>query len=74
MLNAWTPENKNTNVPRMNVNDIYVSYSSDRWLTSSNYLSLQNITFGYTLPKNWTRKLQVEGVRSYFVADNVALC
>lgn len=73
MLNAWTPENKNTNVPRMNVNDIYVSYSSDRWLTSSNYLSLQNITFGYTLPKNWTRKLQVEGVRLYFVADNVAL-
>ena len=73
MLNAWTPENKNTNVPRMNVNDIYVSYSSDRWLTSSNYLSLQNITFGYTLPKNWTRKLQIEGVRLYFVADNVAL-
>ena len=73
MLNAWTPENKNTNVSRMNVNDIYVSYSSDRWLTSSNYLSLQNITFGYTLPKNWTRKLQVEGVRLYFVADNVAL-
>ena len=73
MLNAWTPENKNTNIPRMNVNDIYVSYSSDRWLTSSNYLSLQNITFGYTLPKNWTRKLQVEGVRLYFVADNVAL-
>ena len=73
MLNAWTPENKNTNVPRMNVNDIYVFYSSDRWLTSSNYLSLQNITFGYTLPKNWTRKLQVEGVRLYFVADNVAL-
>ena len=73
MLNAWTPENKNTNVPRMNVNDIYVSYPSDRWLTSSNYLSLQNITFGYTLPKNWTRKLQVEGVRLYFVADNVAL-
>lgn len=42
-------------------------------MTSSDYLSLQNITFGYTLPKNLTRKLQIEGVRLYFVADNVAL-
>ena len=65
MLNAWTPENTNTDVPRMNVKDL--------WLTSSDYLSLQNITFGYTLPKSWTRKLQIEGVRLYFVADNVAL-
>ena len=73
MLNAWTPENTNTNVPRMNVKDLYTSYTSDRWLTSSNYLSLQNITFGYTLPKSWTRKLQIDGIRLYFVADNVAL-
>lgn len=73
MLNAWTPENKNTNVPRMNVNDLYVNSTSDRWLTSSDYLSLQNITFGYTVPKKLTRKLQIEGVRLYFVADNVAL-
>ena len=73
MLNAWTPENTNTNVPRMNVKDLYTSNLSDRWLTSSDYLSLQNITFGYTLPKSWTRKLQIEGVRLYFVADNVAL-
>ena len=73
MLNAWTPENTNTNVPRMNVKDLYTSYTSDRWLTSSDYLSLQNITFGYTLPKSWTRKLQIDGIRLYFVADNVAL-
>ena len=73
MLNAWTPENRNTDVPRMNANNVYTTYTSDRWLTSSNYLSLQNITFGYTLPKKWTRKLLIEGARLFFVADNVAL-
>ena len=73
LLNAWTTENRNTNIPRLNVKDLYVNSSSDRWLTNSNYLSLQNITFGYTLPKNWTRQLKIEGVRLYFVADNVAL-
>ena len=73
MLNAWTAENKNTDIPRLNVQDTFTGYSSDRWLTSSDYLSLQNITFGYTLPKSWTRKLQIDGIRLYFVADNVAL-
>lgn len=74
MLNRWTPENKNTNVPRRNVQDSSgTNYKSDRWLTSSNYLSLQNITFGYTLPKTLTRKIQIDGIRLYMVADNVAL-
>lgn len=73
MLNAWTPENKNTDVPRLNASDLYTNRLTDRFLTSSDYLSLQNITFGYTLPKNMTRKLQIENVRLYFVADNVAL-
>ncbi|MEY8608499.1 TonB-dependent receptor [Parabacteroides segnis] len=73
MLNAWTPENKNTNVPRLNANDLYNTRSSDRFLTSSDYLSLQNITFGYTLPKKLTRTLLIDNVRFYFVADNVAL-
>ena len=73
MLKAWTPENKNTDVPRMNVQDQYANRLTDRFLTSSDYLSLQNITFGYTLPKSLTRKFQIEGIRLYFVADNVAL-
>ena len=74
MLNAWTSENRNTDIPRLNVQDQYTGqYTQDRWLTSSNYLSLQNITFGYTLPKSWTRKCQIDGIRLYFVADNVAL-
>ena len=28
---------------------------------------------GYTLPKSLTRKMQIDGVRVFFVADNVAL-
>ncbi|MDE6022901.1 MAG: SusC/RagA family TonB-linked outer membrane protein, partial [Muribaculaceae bacterium] len=39
---AWTPENPNTDVPRLDGQDSYTNYSSTRWLTSSNYLSLQN--------------------------------
>ena len=57
----------------MNINDQYTNRLTDRFLTSSDYLSLQNITLGYTLPKSLTRKMQIDGVRVFFVADNVAL-
>jgi TonB-linked SusC/RagA family outer membrane protein len=73
ILNAWTPDNTNTDVPRLNSLDTYANLTSTRFLTSSDYLSLQNITLGYTLPSKWVKKLRIEKVRVFGVADNVAL-
>ncbi len=73
ILNRWTPENTRTDVPRINAADSYTASSSDRFYISSNYLSLNNITLGYTLPKQWTDKLGVESIRIYGSAENVAL-
>lgn len=69
--NAWSADNKSSNVPRIQYSDNYVSASSDRFLTSASFLSLQNITLGYTLPKAWMRSLGIGSVRLYCVADNV---
>ena len=73
ILNAWTPENPHTDVPRLNTTDNYGSASSDRWLISSDYLSINNITLGYTFPKKWTSKLGVNSLRIYGAADNLAI-
>ena len=73
IANAWTPENPYTDVPRLNAQDQYTNSTSDRWLISSNYLSINNITLGYTLPKMMTRSLGLSSVRFYAAADNVAL-
>ena len=73
IANAWTPENRFTDVPRLNSSDKYANSLSDRWLVSSDYLSLNNITLGYTLPKNWVRAIGLNSVRIYGAADNVAL-
>ena len=73
ILNSWTPENTNTDVPRVNTADQYTTSVSDRFLISSNYLSLQNITLGYTLPSKVSKKIRIEKLRVYAVADNVAL-
>lgn len=73
ILKAWTPENTNSNIPALNANDTYANGTSDRWLISSNYVALQNITLGYTFPAKLTKKAHIEKIRVYAVADNVAL-
>ena len=73
IANAWTPENRITDVPRLNSTDMYANQSSDRWLISSNYLSINNITLGYNFPKAWLRGMGINSLRVYGVADNLAL-
>ncbi|MDR1381695.1 MAG: TonB-dependent receptor [Tannerella sp.] len=73
ILDMWTEENKNTNVPRVSSGDTYTNAVSSRFLRCSNYLSLQNVTIGYTLPTRFVNRFKIEKLRIYGVADNVAL-
>ncbi len=73
ILKAWTPNNTNTDVPRLNASDVSYEHRSSRELTNSNYLNINNITVGYTLPKKWISKLHMGSIRVYMAADNVAL-
>ena len=70
ILDSWTSEN-NTNIPRLQFGDTHTAGSSDRFLTDASYLSLNNINFGYTLPKLVTKKVGVENLRIYLAADNI---
>ena len=74
LLNAWTPEN-HSDIPALTttVGANNPNYQSTRFLISSNYLSLNNITVGYTLPAKVTNMLKLKSVRLYFAAENVAL-
>ena len=72
VLNAWTPENPNSNIPRWQYGDEDIS-TSNRFLTNASYLSLQNINLGYTLPRSLTEKIKVQKLRVYVSADNVWL-
>jgi TonB-linked SusC/RagA family outer membrane protein len=73
ILNAWTPNNTNTDIPRLNAGDRYTAYTSTRWLTSASYLSINNVTVGYTLPKQWVSKAGLSSARVYFSGDNLGL-
>ena len=74
ILQAWTPQNQDTNVPRLSLLDQWSNADSDRWITSSNYFSLNNLTIGYTIPQKIMSRtgLNFERVRLFFSAENLA--
>ena len=73
IYNAWTPANTNTDVPRLNANDRYASSTSTRFLTSSDYLSLNSVTLGYTVPVQKLASVDISRLRIYVVAENVGI-
>lgn len=72
IANRWTPENKNTDIPRLE-NQAQLIKESDRFLTDGSYLSLRSVTLGYTLPDKVIEKLSLKSLRFYVSADNVFL-
>ena len=72
-LKAWTPENRNTDVPRLDGDTSVGQSSVDRFSVSSNYLSVNNVTLGYTFPAKWMSKIKVGGLRVYVTGDNLAV-
>lgn len=48
-------------------------YPQDKYLVDMSYLRLKNVTLGYTLPQNLTRKAFIEKARIYFSGSNLFL-
>ena len=73
LLNSWTEENPNTNIPKLIIDDISTTTTSDRFLIGASYLSLQNLNFGYTFPTKMTSKVGIGKLRVYLTATNLWL-
>lgn len=71
VLKAWTPNNTNSNIPRMQYQDKYTAASSNRWLTNAGYLNFQSFTVGYTLPASIVRNLGISKLRVYCSGENL---
>ena len=74
LLNAWTPENTNTNVPRVaykSTGSITNDMFSERFIQDASYLKIANIELGYNLPDRWFGGY-VSGLRIYASAQNLA--
>ncbi|MCU7550160.1 TonB-dependent receptor [Chitinophagaceae bacterium LB-8] len=75
VLKAWTPTNKNTDIPRAASGDPNQnSRPSTRFLENGSYLRLKNIILGYNIPnsslQSWTKGV-VSNLRLYVSAQNL---
>ena len=82
-LNAWNkvPEGMSETSPdRIDKNGIpEVNYkntsdnnaTSSRFLVSSNYLVLKNLSLSYKLPQNWVKAMQLSGITVSLSCENL---
>lgn len=69
LLGAWTPENSNSNIPRLSLDDSNNNIRpSSYYVENGSYLKLNNLQLGYTLPND---VLENTTLRLYAQASNV---
>ena len=70
ILNRWTPENPNTNIPKVSLDDRNGNRRpSTRFLYDGSYMRIRNISVGYNL-KSLLHFDQVTACRVYFTVQN----
>ena len=77
ILNAWSPTNTSSNIPRLSMNDPNSNFStaSDWYLESASYLRLKNLTLSYDLTdvlQKWSHlKERNSRMSVYFSGENL---
>ena len=72
MLGRWTGEGTSNKYPILRAGDkTYNWNASDLYVHDGSYLRIKNMSLGYTLPKNITRKAYIERFRVYVMAENL---
>ena len=70
-LRRWQKPGDITDVPRIEVAG--QTTANDRFLIDASYFAIKNITLGYMLPKSWINKANINSIRVFGSADNLAL-
>lgn len=73
VLDSWSETNKDSDIPRLDGDTSVGQTAVSSYLISSNYLSVNNITLGYTFPESVTSYLKISGLRVYVAGDNLAV-
>ncbi len=69
--NAWTPQNTNTDMPRLRYSNTWDQSQSSFWVHDITFVKLRNIQLGYGFPAKMTSKLGLQKIYIYANAQNV---
>lgn len=71
LLNAWTPQNTNTDIPSLKAVNAGTDGSSDRFLYKTDFIRLKNVSLGYSFTKDQLGKLPIRGIKVFVQAENL---
>ena len=71
LTDAWTPDNPDATIAQLG-GDRQNNYAraSDAFIESGSFLRFKNISLGYTIPQNISRKAKIEKLRFYVALQN----
>jgi hypothetical protein len=71
---AWTPENKSAEFPRLTAGDANRNFShNSMYVFDGSFLRLQNAELGYTLPDKLLSRAKIQSLRVYVSGQNLFL-
>ena len=71
-MNAWTPQNAGTSMPRAVLGDPNENTrESDRFLENGNFVRLRQLQLGYSLSRALAKKMYLEKCRLYVSGENL---
>jgi TonB-linked SusC/RagA family outer membrane protein len=71
LLRAWTPDNRFTDIPSLDANNINPGANSDRFLVDSDFLRLRFAQFGYNLPQTLLENTFLTSGRIFVNGENL---
>jgi len=72
LLNRWTPQNTNTNIPRAYSDGGRYGLGEVDWaIQDASFFRLAETTLSYSIPEKWSRSIKIERLRVYFTGNNL---
>ena len=72
LLNRWTPENTNTDIPRAFSEGGRFNLSDVDWaVQNASFLRLSETTLSYTFPESLMKMARMQNLRVYFTGHNL---
>jgi TonB-linked SusC/RagA family outer membrane protein len=74
-LDAWSPDNPDSNIPALSLRDVNLEggsrANSTYFMENTSYLKLRNIEIGYTIPSALSSKVLIQNARVYLLGRNL---
>lgn len=71
-LNAWSPQNPNSDIPRLTTdNNSDNTQASSFWVQDGSFLRLKNLQVSYALPAKWLKRTFISSLQVYANGQNL---